>query len=163
MRFCTVINCMDGRVQVPVIKYLQERFNAEYVDSITEAGPIKNLAEQASDEQMQSVLFRLDISVKKHSSVGIAVAGHHDCAGNPVPKDEQLVHLQKAVDFLKGQAGDLEVIALWVDENFEVQEINTTACFRLFCNNSLERQSSVGVSDRPTSKGSPAASAANNP
>ena len=39
MRFCTVINCMDGRVQLPVIRHMKERFNAEYVDSITEPGP----------------------------------------------------------------------------------------------------------------------------
>ncbi|MHA1252503.1 MAG: carbonic anhydrase, partial [Candidatus Helarchaeota archaeon] len=27
MKFCTVINCMDGRVQIPVINYLRKRFN----------------------------------------------------------------------------------------------------------------------------------------
>ena len=45
MKFYTVINCMDGRVQLPVIKYLQKRFNVEYVDSITEAGPNLVLSE----------------------------------------------------------------------------------------------------------------------
>ena len=39
MSFCTVVNCMDGRVQLPVIRYLQERFEVPYVDSITEVGP----------------------------------------------------------------------------------------------------------------------------
>ncbi|MGI9568583.1 MAG: carbonic anhydrase, partial [Desulfobulbia bacterium] len=34
MRFCSVISCMDGRVQLPVIRYLQKRFNVDYVDSI---------------------------------------------------------------------------------------------------------------------------------
>jgi len=34
MSYCTVINCMDGRVQLPVIKYLKERFDVDYVDSI---------------------------------------------------------------------------------------------------------------------------------
>ena len=36
--FATAINCMDGRVQLPVIKFLQERFKAEYVDIISEPG-----------------------------------------------------------------------------------------------------------------------------
>ena len=40
MNFCTVINCMYGRVQLPVNKYLQKRFNVEFVDTITEAGPV---------------------------------------------------------------------------------------------------------------------------
>ncbi|MHC5086790.1 MAG: carbonic anhydrase, partial [Planctomycetota bacterium] len=26
MSFCTAINCMDGRVQLPVIPFLQNRF-----------------------------------------------------------------------------------------------------------------------------------------
>ena len=33
MKFCTAVTCMDGRIQLPVIAYLQKRFNAEYVDS----------------------------------------------------------------------------------------------------------------------------------
>jgi len=39
MEFCTAINCMDGRVQIPVISFLEERFNARYVDVISEPGP----------------------------------------------------------------------------------------------------------------------------
>jgi len=39
MIFCTAVNCMDGRVQLPVINYLKERFSANYVDMITEPGP----------------------------------------------------------------------------------------------------------------------------
>jgi len=45
MRFCTVINCIDGRIQLPVIEYLKIRFNVEYVDTITEAGPNLILSE----------------------------------------------------------------------------------------------------------------------
>lgn len=37
---------MDGRVQLPVIKYLQDRFKVQYVDTITEPGPNLILAEQ---------------------------------------------------------------------------------------------------------------------
>ena len=35
MTFCTAVNCMDGWAKLPVIKYLQDRFNVEHVDSIT--------------------------------------------------------------------------------------------------------------------------------
>ena len=45
MRFCTAINCMDGRVQPPVIRHLQGRFNAE-VGSITGPGPDLLLAKR---------------------------------------------------------------------------------------------------------------------
>ena len=30
-RYCTAVSCMDGRIQLPVIKYLQTCFNAEFV------------------------------------------------------------------------------------------------------------------------------------
>ena len=44
MIFCTAINCMDGRVQAPVNAYLRTRFNADYVDAVTEPGPALVLA-----------------------------------------------------------------------------------------------------------------------
>jgi hypothetical protein len=37
MSFYTTINCMDGRVQFPVISYLMERFVVRYVDVIAPA------------------------------------------------------------------------------------------------------------------------------
>ena len=43
--FFTAINCMDGRVQLPVIKYVQEKFDILFVDMITEPGPILYLSE----------------------------------------------------------------------------------------------------------------------
>ena len=123
MRFCTAINCMDGRIQMPVIRYLLERFNVEYVDSITEAGPNLILSEQKNHVPIQSILERLKISIESHRSVGVAIVGHHDCAGNPAPRDDQIAHIQKATPFLRQQYENLEIIGLWVDENWEVHEV----------------------------------------
>ena len=36
MKFVTAINCMDGRVQVPVIEWLKKEYKADDVDMITE-------------------------------------------------------------------------------------------------------------------------------
>ena len=123
MGFCTVINCMDGRTQLPVISYLQKRFNAEYVDSITEAGPNLILSEEKNISSIQSILARLEISVEKHNSVGIAIVGHYDCAGNPAPQNDQMINTQRAVQFLRQQYENIEVIGLWVDENWRVHEV----------------------------------------
>ena len=123
MRFCTVINCIDGRVQLPVISFLQKRFDVEYVDSITEAGPNLILSEQKNTVSIQSILERLRISIENHNSVGIAIAGHHDCSGNPAPKDDQIVHIQKAMQLLKQQYKSIETIGLWVDHNWKVHEV----------------------------------------
>ena len=123
MRFCTVVNCMDGRVQLPAIEYLQNRFDAEYVDSITEPGPNRILSEDKNDVSAQSILARVKISIEKHNSVGIAVVGHHDCAGNPAPKDEQITHIKKAIQLLQSEHDSLEIVGLWLDENWEVHEL----------------------------------------
>ena len=123
MRFCTVINCMDGRVQLPAISYLQKRFNAEYVDSITEAGPNLILSEEKKMTSIQSILERVEISIKHHNSVGIAIVGHHDCAGNPAPENDQIIHIQRAIQFLRQQYENIEIIGLWIDKNWDVHEV----------------------------------------
>lgn len=123
MTFCTTINCIDGRVQLPVIRYLQERFDAEYVDSI-KAGPNRILAEQNDPARIQSILERLRISVEKHYSVGIAIVGHHDCAGNPAPKTEQIAHIKGAIRYIRSYFAELTVIGLWGDSEWHVHELD---------------------------------------
>ncbi|MGD9402165.1 MAG: hypothetical protein PVF95_07865 [bacterium] len=123
MEFCTVINCMDGRVQLPVIEYLQRRFDAGYVDTITEAGPTLILAKRNDAALVQGILERVKISMGKHNSVGIAVVGHQDCAGNPAPYDDQLAQIRDSVQFLRSQCGGAKVIGLWVDGDWRVHEV----------------------------------------
>ena len=123
MKFCTVINCLDGRVQLPVIQYLQKRFNVQYVDSITEAGPNLILAKQDNTALVQAILGKLRISIDKHNSGGIAIVGHHDCAGNPAPMEEQIEHIKESVQFLHSHYGNIKIIGLWVNHSWEINEI----------------------------------------
>ncbi|MBN2416011.1 hypothetical protein JXO52_09225 [bacterium] len=123
MRFCTAVSCMDGRIQVPVIEYLQLRYNVEYVDMITEAGPNAILTSSDNHALTDSILKRIEISLTAHNSVGIAVAGHHDCTGNPVPKEDQLSHIEESVYFLQKAFPDTGLVGLWVDRNLSVSEV----------------------------------------
>ena len=123
MSFCTAINCMDGRTQIPVIEFLKKRFGVEYVDMVTEPGPNGILAEQDNLRLVDSILERLWISVHKHQSAGIAVVGHHDCAGNPTDQRKQAEHTRAAIEYLEHRYNDLPIIGLWVDENWRVNEI----------------------------------------
>jgi len=118
-----VVNCMDGRVQLSVIRYLQDRFKVEHVDSITEPGPNLVLASHTDQASVQSILRRVSISVEKHASVGIALAGHHDCAGNPATKEEQQQDLITGVEFLRLHYLEMPIIGLWIDENWKVNEV----------------------------------------
>jgi len=123
MHFCTAINCMDGRIQLPVIKYLQNKFSAKFVDVITEAGPNKVLAEQKEMDKITSIFERIKISTEIHHSTQMEVIGHHDCAKNPFPKEDQIIHIRKAIEFIHRQYNDVEIIGLWVDEDWQVNEV----------------------------------------
>ncbi|MDC7223726.1 MAG: hypothetical protein PQJ60_08305 [Spirochaetales bacterium] len=115
MEFCTVINCMDGRTQLPVIHFALNRFQAKYADSLTEAGPNRILAEEAPQELIRSLMNRLDISLKNHGSEGIVIAGHQDCAGNPTSDRMQQEQLLKAAQVLARHFPQTEIVPVWVE------------------------------------------------
>ena len=121
--FCTAINCMDGRVQLPVNEYLRARFDANYVDTITDKGPNLILTLGEEQNKIDAILDKVALSINKHNSKGIAVIGHYDCAGNPSPNEEQVEHIKKSVKFLKNKIENIEIIGLWVDEKWKVNEI----------------------------------------
>jgi len=121
--FCTAVNCMDGRVQLTVINYMQKRFNAIDVDMITEPGPNKILAEGIDTATVASIMRRIDISVYKHDSKGIAIVGHEDCGGNPAGKDEQCAQLRIVRSLLKEKYPAAEIIALWVNLKGNTDEL----------------------------------------
>jgi hypothetical protein len=123
MKFATAINCMDGRVQLPVIKYLLNRFSVDHVDMITEPGPIAILSLHNPSVIVDNILNRIDVSVQKHHSVGLALVGHHDCAGNPVGKEDQVKQLKAAHQLLSRNYPKIHMILLWVNEDWEVEEI----------------------------------------
>jgi hypothetical protein len=123
VKFCTAVNCMDGRVQLPVISYLKKRFEAVYIDVVTEPGPIKILADENDLQTIESIIGRISISIEKHGSAGVAIVGHHDCAGNPASRQEQAVQLEKARKLLSARFPGTEIIKLWVDKKWKVDEI----------------------------------------
>ena len=123
-KFATAINCMDGRTQLPVIEYLKNKYHVNHVDTITEPGPNKILAENRDRAALDSIKRRVEISVKKHGSRHIAIVGHHDCAGNPTDNDTQVSHLLSAIITVKSWNFGAEIIGLWLDDKWKVNEVN---------------------------------------
>jgi hypothetical protein len=119
--FGTTINCMDGRTQLPVNEYLRNRFKLDYVDTITEPGPVKILAE--NEPGAASIEQRVKISVEAHGSKLISVVAHYDCAGNPLPKEMQLKQLEAALKTVRAWNYNVQCIGLWVDENWQVEPV----------------------------------------
>lgn len=120
--FACAINCMDGRTQEPVIRYLKEKLGVDYVDAVTEPGPILHLAEQNAP-WINNIHACCDVSVNKHHAHAIAIVSHYDCAGNPVPKEEQSEQLYKSVALVRSWYPDISIYGLWVDESWEVHEV----------------------------------------
>ncbi|MCK4637628.1 MAG: hypothetical protein KAT49_07095 [Methanomicrobia archaeon] len=123
IKFATAINCMDGRVQIPVIEWLKRKYSASYVDMITEPGPNKILAESKDDPVIETIKRRVKISVNKHASEIIAIVGHYDCAGNPVDRDTQIKQIRSAIRIVESWNFNVQIIGLWVDENWKVHKI----------------------------------------
>lgn len=98
---------MDSRVQLPVIEYLQKRFDSQYVDSITEPGPNLILAEQNKPNLVKSIFDRIKVSVEHHHSKGIAIVGHYDCVGNPASIEEQISNISDAIDVVRQHYADI--------------------------------------------------------
>jgi len=123
-KFATVINCMDGRTQLPVLEWIIENYDIDYPDMITEAGPIKILAENKPKALVEAIKYRMDISINKHHSRHIFVVGHFDCAGNPEKKAVQIKQIKKAVKRIKKWNYDLDdIVGLWVGKNWKVKKI----------------------------------------
>jgi hypothetical protein len=122
-KFVTAINCMDGRTQEPVINFLKEKYDADYVDMITEPGPVKILAEGEDKLLVESIKQRVLISTQKHGSKVIAVVGHSDCAGNPEDKMMQLVQIAGSISAIDRWNLGTETVGLWVDENWQVSQV----------------------------------------
>lgn len=123
MSFCTSIHCMDGRIQEPIIEYLKDKCDVKFVDTITEPGPIKIICENKDKAVIDSIHQRISISVDKHGSQIIAISGHHDCAGNPIPKEKQIEQILVDEKILKEKYPDVKIIKFYINEKWQVEEL----------------------------------------
>lgn len=112
---------MDGRPLTKVADYLTTSFGVRHLDTITSAGTVRHLAEDTS--QTPVLLANLDVSVGRHGSRHIAVVAHHDCAGNPVPDNEQRRQVARATSRIAGIHPEAEIVGIWVNENWIVERV----------------------------------------
>ena len=120
-KFATSISCMDGRIQIPVNTWIKKNYSVDFVDTITAPGVEKKISESTNVEQIKSMI---EISIYKHKSSVIVISGHHDCAGNPVSKEEQVSQISKGIQNIKSWNYDAQVIGIWINENWEVEKIS---------------------------------------
>jgi len=116
----TCLNCMDGRVQLPVLHWIKDNYQVDFVDVITEAGMDNVLSNQ---EDIREVLRSITISVNVNKSTRLFVVGHHDCRGNPVEESVHRDEIISAVKRLRGHWPGLEIVGLWVNKTWGVETV----------------------------------------
>ena len=127
MPFCTVISCMDGRVQKPVMDFLASKYGYDLPDTITDPGPVKDLASANDTVYLDRVCARIDISVHKHGSRHIFLTGHHDCAGNPVSREAQIRQLGISSQRIKARYPECQVNTLYINDQWRCEEVDAIA------------------------------------
>ncbi len=121
-KFGTVINCIDGRTQIPVINWLKEKYDLDFIDTVTEPG-VNKITAIKDNEKTEQIKAKVLISIKAHGSSLIAIAGHHDCAGNPVSKDEHIKQIKKSIDTIKSWDLSAKIIGIWVNDKWQVEHV----------------------------------------
>jgi hypothetical protein len=112
--FATSLSCMDGRVQLPMINLIKEKYSVDYVDTITAPGIDKVIF----DGNVESIKKSVMISVSNHKSSHIVISGHFGCAGNPVSDEAHFIHIKKSVEIVNSWNLEADVVGVWIDENF---------------------------------------------
>jgi carbonic anhydrase len=119
-KFATSVSCMDGRIQIPLTNWIKENFSVDYVDTITEPGIDKLVADNTDLESMK---IKVGISINKHESELIVVSGHYDCAGNPVSNEEHITQIKKGIEVISSWNLGAKVVGVWVDDTWKINTV----------------------------------------
>ncbi len=112
--FATSLSCIDGRVQLPMLNWIKEKYLVDYIDTITAPGIDKVI----SDDNIESIKKSVMISISNHKSSHIVISGHFGCAGNPVSDEEHFIQIKKSVEIINSWDLDVDIVGVWLDEKF---------------------------------------------
>lgn len=121
-RFGTVVMCIDGRVQRPTTRWMQEQYGFDYVDVISEPGPDKLLAD-GQPGVLLPVREKILLSITAHGSPLVALCGHHGCAGNPASPEEHREQIRQGVRLLRSWDLGADIVGLWLDARWEIEVV----------------------------------------
>lgn len=120
--FAAAVTCIDGRTHEPLTRWVRERFGVDHVDLITRPGVDATLSD-CSGGLCEGIREHLAVSATAHASQVVAIAGHDDCAGNPVPADEHRRQIADAVGQVRGWDLGMDVIGVWIERDGTVTQI----------------------------------------
>ncbi len=121
-RFGTAIGCIDGRAHAPLTAWLRATYDLDFIDLITEPGVDKLLAEGWPSD-IYPLKAKAALSCRAHDSRLIAIAAHHDCAANPVSREEHWDQVRRGLAVVRSWLLPVEIIGLWVNEHGEIEVV----------------------------------------
>ena len=121
-KFATSINCIDGRIQIPISNWIKQKYFVDYVDVISHPGSDKVIGEKII-EGITEIKSKVLVSINAHNSKLVVISGHHDCAGNPVSKEMHMTQIKKSINLIKSWDYPVTVIGIWVNDKWEIEEI----------------------------------------
>ena len=117
---CTLVCCMDGRFIHILNEYIRSNYRYTFVDTITDAGAVNKIV--SDEEYLKKIEDKVVlISVNKHKSDHVFVAGHSDCAGCPTDDDTQKGYIKKAVNMIHEHLPEIAVTGLFVTEDGKIE------------------------------------------
>ena len=108
---------------MPVAEWMKREHGVDYVDIITEPGPVRILAAATDPAAIKSTRRRLSISDTRHGSSRVAIVARSDCAGNPDDKDTQLNQLRTAAATVRSWGLEVQLDLLWLGDNWQVERV----------------------------------------
>lgn len=114
-KFGAIINCIDGRAQLPASDWVRFHGGVDYVDTITEPGIVRSLS-AGNTKVIEYVREKLQVSVSVHKTEIAAVIGHFDCRANPVDFEQHKKQIAKSAELIKNWKLPLRIAGLYVNE-----------------------------------------------
>ena len=111
----TLVNCIDGTVQLPAIEYAKKIWNVEWVDVITDAAPERILSEAKGLEKADHIHDNIEASLCNQIKKRLAIVSHSDCDINTASDWKKIKMLRRAIEHLKSKHTDAEVMGIWIN------------------------------------------------
>ena len=119
----TIVNCLDGTIQLPAIDFAKKLWKVDRIDVITEATPEKILSEMKDQKTIERIYQNIEASICDQYTKRLAIVSHSDCDINNVSDISKKEMLYKAISYLKARYKDIEVVGIWFESNIKAKII----------------------------------------
>jgi len=119
----TIVNCLDGTIQLPAIDFAKKLWKVNRIDVITDAAPEKILSETKDQKTIERICQNIEASLCDQHTKRLAIVSHSSCDINKVSDKNKKEMLSKAISYLKARYINIEVVGIWFDGNIKATKI----------------------------------------